>query len=688
MSASIPTPFNAGGLTLTSDPLFNSNDNSDGGSFQTSGNVTNGVIKAGGGVPSDDPATSLVVQSGKCGHRMYFNTGPTSIDFTSTGEKRLFVYCMQANAANRRQMQTKANDGFTLKMFSGTGLSNIREWVLGGEDTDLMKRTGSFLYVVDPNAAGTKADVGTFDPSDVLRYGHYITQKNSVQNTYAWWFWSVVVLISTEKDSTDIPRIFGTTSAWDDLTDAVQGTTDFTGQNHLYVEQAGTIINLFCPVSIGNASLTSPSTTTFNDGGYTVISPQSNISNDPRFQLTNDSMRLYLDLRNNAADSATFSGTYVWGTEAPWDFNVSNLATVTLNSPVFTGMGDFTLGSSVAGAATFTLGGSSKVIINGANLNGSTINNDCDLQGSNITTLQNIDITGALDFDTAGTYTLTNCTINEITNSSGGNITVINDNSTITTNTGPNITLESPAATYTLQLPNIIDGSRFQIFNVTQGTELTNAIVSGGGGVDEAYTANTDYNDGDAGRYRVTYQNGVDAKEPIEGNFTFQAVTLTNSIPVNQVDQSTYISNNMDGSTMSEFTWDSGNIQVDITDTDNTTTIQRFGAWYFYFITTAIGIDEAFMGVTWNALNQVQVNSDIVDITLDNRKTNPLLLTGGRIFRTDSGAVIASTSNSIQIEYDPVYVIETDTSGLTSSESTILTQARDQAQIAAQNTQA
>ncbi len=54
--------------------------------------------------------------------------------------------------------------------------------------------------------------------------------------------------------------------------------------------------------------------------------------------------------------------------------------------------------------------------------------------------LDNVTVTGALDFATAGTYNFTDCIINEVTNSSGGSVIINGLGSTITTNTGPNIT--------------------------------------------------------------------------------------------------------------------------------------------------------------------------------------------------------------------------------------------------------
>jgi hypothetical protein len=226
-----------------------------------------------------------------------------------------------------------------------------------------------------------------------------------------------------------------------------------------------------------------------------------------------------------------------------------------------------------------------------------------------------------------------------------------------------------PAAMYTLQFPNIIDGSRYQIYNITTAVELANAIVSGGSGIDEIYESGIDYTATDVCRYRITFQSGASAKRIIEGVFTFPVETTVNSLPTAQLPNGPYESFAVDGSGITEFIWDSGNVEVNINDADNTTNIQRFGAWYSYFITTAVGIDEAFGALDWETLNSIQIYSSFVGIKLDNVKSAPLILTGGRMYRTDGSTVIAATSNSIQIDFSPVYAIETGVSGLTTAES-------------------
>jgi len=286
----------------------------------------------------------------------------------------------------------------------------------------------------------------------------------------------------------------------------------------------------------------------------------------------------------------------------------------------------------------------------------------------------------AIEIDTAGDYEFVGFTYSgfttdiNVTAASGTvNITVTGGDTPTYQTAGATVNILTPVTNYTLQFPNIIDGSRFQIYNVTQAVELTNSTTSGGTGIDENYIAGTDYDAADEGRYRITYQSGTSAKIAIEGQFTFPADTTISSLPTTQVDDDVYNAYAVDGSTITEFTWDSGNIQVDIDDADNTTTIQRIGAWMAYFITTSTGIAEAFGAFTWSTLNSIEVNVDLVDLQLDNTKATPLLLTGGRIFRDDGGTIIASASNSIQIDYSPVYTVETGVSGLTAGESASLT---------------
>lgn len=275
----------------------------------------------------------------------------------------------------------------------------------------------------------------------------------------------------------------------------------------------------------------------------------------------------------------------------------------------------------------------------------------------------------------AGTYDLSGVTVRagdtlKIHNDSANDISVILPPGTTytTTTDGGAIAVISPPTTYTLQMPNIQQHSRVQIYNATSGAELLNDVV-GAGGVNHTMISGVDYTAGDTGRVRVAYQSGAVAFDPIELEFTFSESTTVNALPLVQSAAASHNDFGLDGAGVTEFAWDSGNVEVDINDADNETTIQRIGAWWYHFITTDIGIAEAFGAMAWESVNSIRINSSAVDLRIDNRKTQPLKLVGGRMYRDDGQSIIAATSNSVHVDYAPVYTVETGVSGLTAAES-------------------
>lgn len=289
---------------------------------------------------------------------------------------------------------------------------------------------------------------------------------------------------------------------------------------------------------------------------------------------------------------------------------------------------------------------------NGAELSGGTFTCDVITSDDDGTTHTDTSITKYVHSG-AGSYSVTFDTTSpdEIEVTGGGTLTVnLVNGATVPptiTQTSGTITLSQTA---TVSAPNLIDGTRVQLYNVTKDVELDNALVSGGSGYSTTIDLQSaDVDAGDEIRLRATYQSGVTAKRELE---TFQNASLAGNTFTNiQTDDDEYNTYGVDGSTITELTWDGVNLQFDINDADNTTVIQRIGAWYHYYITTATGIADVFGLVDWETINQIKVQT----MQLDNVKAAPLLLTGGRIYREDGANVIALTSNPIHIEYDPVY---------------------------------
>ena len=110
-------------------------------------------------------------------------------------------------------------------------------------------------------------------------------------------------------------------------------------------------------------------------------------------------------------------------------------------------------------------------------------------------------------------------------------------------------------------------------------------------------------------------------------------------------------------------------MEFDFNEADNNLQGGDIAAWYFYFITTATGISEGFGAISWPQINRISNRTATRAITFDNTKSDALKITGAWIDRDDGATVIASGSNSIQIDPPAVFVKETGTSGLTPAES-------------------
>jgi len=83
-------------------------------------------------------------------------------------------------------------------------------------------------------------------------------------------------------------------------------------------------------------------------------------------------------------------------------------------------------------------------------------------------------INGVLEFETAGTLTATECNISEVTNTSGGNITIFSNKSNFITVTGPNINV---ITSNTLKFTGLVENTELRIYS---GTDPYTAVEIGG----------------------------------------------------------------------------------------------------------------------------------------------------------------------------------------------------------------
>ena len=441
--------------------------------------------KAGGNLPIANNASQVINSTASNANGVpagvFFGINGQSATSTvdASVDTRVLIWSAQYNAPNRIQSSDLARGGSRFRLASGSSPTlNYKDYYIGGNDTPFCSaQAGPVTMCIDLADTSHNNEVGTFDLSQVSAYGHASVRLNLVGSSTALTFFQRAFLFTTTKNSANIPLFTGV-SSFDDAVELLQGT-DYTTKIGSWITKSGSSIFLPCPFQIGDGS----SATTFNDNGAAIVSPGSNLAGQENFRLTDNAMRVYANLRDNAADSITLSGSYSFGTAARWDFDVDNASTILLSGS-FIGMGRFILGSSVTANGSFNLATGEHVRCKGANIDSITVAGDVEIKGAEVTSFNNITVTGAVDFDTAGTYTLTNCTVNEVTNSSGGAVTINNDGSTITTNTGPSITIVNPPTTFTIQ----VNKTNADVVILAAGTNTVLASVDAQAGNDFVWT--------------------------------------------------------------------------------------------------------------------------------------------------------------------------------------------------------
>lgn len=219
-------------------------------------------------------------------------------------------------------------------------------------------------------------------------------------------------------------------------------------------------------------------------------------------------------------------------------------------------------------------------------------------------------------------------------------------------------------------ITNIRAGSRLQIYNNTTSTEIVNTVVSGTSYTYD-YDNGTGISDGDEIRIRLARCLGATA------SIGYQGLALAGSegfsLLAAQDDDTVYNANGIDGTTVTEFTFDYPNVQVDIDDPDGTSTITRLYAWWANERTTEDGIRTLIGGLIAEDAANYKIITSVVDLKLDNTAATGVIFTGDlRLYRDDGLApVVASTTGggSITLYAGKVYTVNVGGSALTPAES-------------------
>jgi hypothetical protein len=232
-----------------------------------------------------------------------------------------------------------------------------------------------------------------------------------------------------------------------------------------------------------------------------------------------------------------------------------------------------------------------------------------------------------------------------------------------TTSVAQQIQYPLPTTQNVGSVTNILTGSRLQVYNVTTDTEIANEVVSGTSW-SFPYDEGTDFTAGDVIRVRLARCTGATASVGYEG----LAVAGANgwSLLAGQANDTVYNFNGINGTTVTEFSFDYPNVQVDINDPDGTTTLTRLYAWWANEQTTTDGIRTLIGGLIAEDIANYKIVNSVVDLKLDNAASTGVSFTGDlRLYRVDGLApVVSSTTGggSITLYAGKVYTSVVSTS--------------------------
>ena len=243
------------------------------------------------------------------------------------------------------------------------------------------------------------------------------------------------------------------------------------------------------------------------------------------------------------------------------------------------------------------------------------------------TALTGVVATGNLNYNTNTpiTVTFTDCDIQGTVNNSGSaqvNITLVN--STIGT-VGTNVVAQQFA---TISAPNLLSGSRVRVYDEDNAVELYNDVLASAGFSQSfVYTADTTVT------LTATYTSGATAKLGLSATGIFTATGVT--FLASQEDDTVYNGYAINGSTVTGFTADYAQTDVNLSMVTNWEAADLY-AFLIYTQTTEDGIRNFFGCITALDAGNLQINTSVVSIFLDNSTALFIYQTDSiRIFRSD-----------------------------------------------------
>lgn len=405
---------------------------------------------------------------------------------------------------------------------------------------------------------------------------------------------------------------------------------------------SGTIDNVSC-------------TTTYNavspNNGVLAISTSKTVADIWSF------WRNYISTLANfdSADNWTYDGSIL--SAGAWTTSITGgtVSVGTLTSPTISVVSPAIVSANLIGPVTNsgTISGDiTGAVINSGTINGANITGN--VSQATPTNLTGVTITGNYTFNTNTPVAIsfTNTTITGTVSNSGTGLVSIDLFSGSSVGTvGANVAVQVPVY---VTAPNIINGSRVQLYDVTNGVELFNGILSAPLNYEHAYTGDITV------RMRVTYQSGLTAKLPVlaTGLLTASGLQFLDA----QVNDTVYIGYGIDGSAVTGFSADYVNTEVNLNAATNFTAASLY-AWWVFNTTTAQGIDNFFLGLVAEDAGNLQIDTSVVNLYLDNTTSTFIYqLDTIRLYRTDGAypaRTVTSGGGGIDVNWkNVVYVVQ------------------------------
>lgn len=198
-------------------------------------------------------------------------------------------------------------------------------------------------------------------------------------------------------------------------------------------------------------------------------------------------------------------------------------------------------------------------------------------------------------------------------------------------------------------ITGLMAGSRVQIYDTDTSTELYNDIVAGTS-LDYIHTWTTDVNV----RIRIKYTDASSAY--LEYKATGTITNTGFALVANQIIDSVYATNGIDGSTVTECSVSGATIRIYVDDPDNTITFQKVYNWYQYILFTSTGIEDQDANYFY-AISAVEYRFNPSMKIINSDVTNALTVMGANIAPTTGTDSIIDNSNGASVviySYFPV----------------------------------